>query len=332
MKRSAVVAIIAEVAAELGVRVVVEPGARFSARVELPDGRRRYMRDAVFDLNGAGATEVARDKDFASFFLRQSGFPVPEGRAFCTTRWARRIGSPESFDTAWRYAKQLGLPVIVKPNGKSQGSGVTLAPNKREFHSAVRLASTDERMYLVQRRYMGNDFRIVALDGDVISAYERVPLRVTGDGVRSIAELLQRRQDEFIARGRDTRLRIPDPRVTAVLRRARLTLDSVIEEGRELVLTDAANLSAGGEAIDRTNDLHPGWRQLAADIASEMSLRYVGVDVLTATPLSQVPGAYIILEVNAAPGLDHYAAVGAKQQELVRNLYERVLRALIDLP
>jgi len=46
--------------------------------------------------------------------------------------------------------------------------------------------------------------------------------------------------------------------------------------------------------------------------------------------ISQVPhvGAYWIIEINAAPGLDHYATIGKAQQKIVENLYLEVLKVM----
>src|SRR4051794_9783936 len=102
---------------EIGLDVVVEPVWGRAARLDLGERGRRYVRGTVSDLNGAGATEIANDKEWAAYFLAQLGYPVPEGEAFLSWDWAERIGSDRTPAAATRYALELGLPVIVKPNG-----------------------------------------------------------------------------------------------------------------------------------------------------------------------------------------------------------------------
>ena len=60
---------------------------------------------------------------------------------------------------AYRFAQRLGFPVIVKPNSKSQGCGVTKVFTKREFDEAVRFICERENVFLVQRVAQGNDYR-----------------------------------------------------------------------------------------------------------------------------------------------------------------------------
>jgi len=167
------------------------------------------------------------------------------------------------------------------------------------------------------------------LDGEVISAYERMPLAVTGDGRSSVAKLLSAKQAAFVKEGRDTVLKPDDPRITAMLRMLKLTRRSVLEKGRSVRLLPNANLSTGGDARDVTSTLHPKWKKLAVRIARDMNLRYIGIDVMTEDELSDVPGDYTLIEVNAAPGLDNYASIGEAQMSVVRELYRKVLLALL---
>lgn len=328
MKESFVIPILRELAQELGFVLEVEPRFGYAARVVLPDGRTRYLRNTVFDLNGAGSTDIAKDKDYASFFLAKSGYPVPEGESFHTREWAKKIASDRTPERAWEYAQRLGLPVIVKPNSKSQGAGVSLPRTKRDFFRAVARASQSERVFLVQRFVPGKDYRIVVLDSEVISAYERLPLAVTGDGRSTVLQLLEAKQREFDAMGRDTKLVLDDPRITETLHDGGRTRQSVLADGERIRLLPNANLSTGGDARDVTADLHPAWKTLAAQIARDMNLRYIGIDVITDTELLAPPGTYVVLEINAAPGLDNYAAMGETQVRIVRDLYRRVLLAM----
>jgi D-alanine-D-alanine ligase-like ATP-grasp enzyme len=329
MKLCFISPILAELASEMDIELHVDPRYGYVGQLRLPNGTTRYFRSTVFDLNGAGATEVAKDKDYASFFLSKLGYPVPTGDSFHTERWYKAIGSDRTPERGWEYAQTLGLPVIVKPNSKSQGAGVALVHTKEEFFEAVEHASHHERVFLVQKPVVGKDYRIVVLDGEVISAYERIPLTVTGDGTSTILQLLREKQKVFEETKRDTIINPNDPRIISMLRRKNYSLTSILEAGTSVILLPNANLSTGGDAIDVTPEIHRDWKELAAKIAHDMNLRYIGIDIMTEVPLSERPAKYTVIEVNAAPGLDNYAAIGEKQNEVVRELYRKVLLALV---
>jgi D-alanine-D-alanine ligase-like ATP-grasp enzyme len=57
-----------------------------------------------------------------------------------------------------------------------------------------------------------------------------------------------------------------------------------------------------------------------------MGLRLCGVDLMIEGDISQKPGTYHVLEINSAPGLDHYAKIGKAQEKVVEDLYLQVLK------
>lgn len=328
-KGTLVTTVLEKVAKQLGVEMHIEPRWGYVGQICLPDGRKRYFRNTNLDLNVLGASEIARDKAYADFFLRRMGYPVITGRAFCTRRWVKAIGCRLGPDAAFRYAQRLGFPVIVKPNSKSQGVGVFKVANKREFYRAVKAIEGNERMFLVQRIVTGHDYRIVVLDGKVISVYERLPLTVTGDGRTTVKGLLERKQRQFKAIGRDTKIKINDPRIVTELKRRGMRLASRPSAGQVIALLPNANLSTGGDAIDITDHVHPDWRRFAKRLARDMNLRFIGIDVMSKRTLDEKPGSFVVIEVNAAPGLDNYATMGKKQERIVEDLYRKVLQSLL---
>ncbi len=322
--------ILRKIAPRLGATVLIEPEWGVVGQITFKSGRRSYFRYNTVDLNPVGSSDVAKDKDYANFFMRRLGYPtIPGSKTFFSDEWARAIGSPRrNIDAAYRHARQLGFPVIVKPNSGSQGLGVSLVYSKREFYQALRVVFKGDRVALVQRQVQGRDYRIVVLEEKVISAYERIPLNVVGDGRLTIRQLLEKKQRQFIAARRDTQVKIDDTRMALKLQRQGLTLRSIPAVGFRVYLLDNANLSAGGEAVDVTDKAHPDIKKLAVRLTKDMGLRLCGVDLIVEGDINKEPGTYWILEVNAAPGLDHYARTGRAQKKIVEDLYFQVLTKL----
>lgn len=332
MKPSFVAPIIKKLARRAGVKVFLEPNYHYAGQIEFADGQRKYFKGTCFDLNPLGAAEIAKDKAYATFFMRRLGYNTIEGESFFTPQWCKVIKSNRGPDMAYRYACALGLPVIVKPNALSQGAGVCKVYNKREFQQAVRSFSERDRVFLVQRVVEGKDYRIVVLDDEVISAYERIPLSVVGDAASSVKKLLEKRQQHFGRTGRDTVIKMADFRIANCLQRQSLSIDYVPRAGERITLLDNANLSSGGDAVDVTRSMHVSFRHLATKLTSDMGLRFCGVDLIIVNGTIEQPcNKYCILEVNAAPGLDHYADIGKQQKKVVDDLYLKVLQAMKGL-
>lgn len=320
--------IFSEIAPRIGAQILLEPVWKIAGQITFPSGRRRYFRFSSIDLNSLGASEVAKDKDYANYFMRSMGYNTIVGDTFFSPDWGRKIGVDKGVVQAKQYANEIGYPVVVKPNSGSQGRHVTVALNDEELEQALEAAFTADRVALVQRLVPGRDYRIVVLDDLVISAYERIPLNVEGDGAHSIGELMDIKQEQFEKDGRDTVLKHDDPRIDQKIARYGLTRASIPQRGERVYLLDNANLSSGGDAVDVTSELHPTIADLAIRLTKDMGLRLCGVDILIPGNPSEPLAEYTIIEVNAAPGLDHYARVGAEQKEIVEAMYLRVLQSM----
>lgn len=322
--------ILPRIARKIGARVITEPTYGYVGQILFKNGKKKYFRVSTLDINTVGAADIAKDKAYAKFFMNGMGYSVAKGKTFFRNNFAKAIGSKNTIKAAWRYAQKVGLPVIVKPNSLSQGFGVAKVSNKQSFFRAARACFKEDRVMLVEEVLQGKDYRIVVLDKKVISAYQRLPLAVVGDGKSSIKKLLQKLQKEFIKTGRDTVINDRDPRIKEVLARSGKTVASVPKKGEQVSLLDNANLSTGGMAVDVTNLLDKSIAKLAIELTADMGLRLCGVDLMLSKDIS-IPLSkqkYWVLEVNAAPGLDHYFETGKKQEKIVAAMYLEVLKAM----
>ena len=311
-----------------GVTLHIEPNWKVVGQIVTADGRKRYYRNTCFDLNSLGSTEIAKDKDYASYFMKKMGYPVIEGKTFFSNTWCKQVKSTRNIDKAYQYAHKLGFPVFVKPNSKSQGNSVAKVYTKKELYRALRRIFRIDNVALVQKVATGKDYRIVVLDDTIISAYERIPLYVVGDGKSSIKSLLERKQRLFARSGRDTVIKPHDPRIKEKLSRAHLSFATVPVRGEKVFLLDNANLSCGGDALDVTSEMHEDFRLMAVRLTRDMGLRFCGVDIMVQGDIRQPMDRWCVIEINAAPGIDNYAASGKKQQKIVEDLYLKVLQSI----
>lgn len=307
--------------------MLIEPDYQFVAQLTLSDGQKKYVSTHIDGINGAGATEIARDKTYTLYFLEQMGYSVPEGRAFFSQGYADFLGSDKNAQAAWSYAESLGFPVIVKPNSKNQGRGVWNIHSREEFDAAIQDQNWVD-IYRVERYCPGRDHRIVIYCDECICAYERVPLSISGDGSSTIRTLLEQKNNSLFEQQRLLEIDLLDRRMQWSLKRNALSLDSVLESGRVLTLLNNANLSSGGDAKDVTEIIHPSYIECAKKCARDMGLRLCGLDMLIDGDARE-EHPYTILEVNAGPGLAHYASLGKSQMQCVQNLYKKIFNAII---
>lgn len=271
--------------------------------------------------SGILGVELACDKEGTKTILRDSGIPVPKGT---TIRYFDELQDA--------IADVGGYPIVIKPLDGNHGRGITIDINDWDHAvEAYDLANKESksRAIIVERYYKGSDHRILVINGKLVAVAERIPAHVIGDGQHTIEELIKiTNEDPNRGDGHDnvlTKITL-DKTALDVLSRQGYKLDSVLEEGKIAYLRATANLSTGGIAVDRTDDIHPENIWLMERVAKIIGLDIAGIDVVTldiTKPLREVDG--VIVEVNAAPGFRMHVA---PSRGLPRNVAAPVLDML----
>jgi cyanophycin synthetase len=258
--------------------------------------RQRRIQAAEIDATGAIAETIAQDKELTKKLLDAAGVPVPLGRV---------VTDPEG---AWTAAREIGLPVVLKPLDGNQGKGVTVnLATKEQIIAGFNAAREFGHEILVERYLAGHDYRLLVIGDKLVAAARRDPPIVVGDGVRTVRQLVdQVNLDPRRGNGHATsltRIRFDDIALGSLAKQG-LDADSVPDKGRRVVLRNNANLSTGGTATDVTDDVHPEVAARAIAAAHMVGLDICGVDLVcdgVLKPMEEQHGG--VVEVNAAPGL-----------------------------
>lgn len=312
--------------------VEVEPEFGYVTRIKYRDGGVRMTRGNDVGLNAGATDAVAKDKGYTRYFLAKNGFCIPDGQTFIMPWWLSQIRVDSqvvrsSHDVLPYVENVIGYPVYVKPIDGSMGRNVWKCQDSEHIAEVLDTYERERvRVALVERDVAMPDYRLVVLDGTLISAYHRVPLTVVGNGTSNIERLMTDLQESFWKVGRKTKVHGSDRRISLRLAELGIDLTHTPDCGEVIRLLDISNLSAGGNAIEMTHAVAPRWRELAVSVAHEFGLRFCGID-LACNDLAIDDGDYYVIEVNATPGLDHYGAVGEEQDRIVRDLYARVLNS-----
>ncbi|KUK08211.1 MAG: UDP-N-acetylmuramyl tripeptide synthase, partial [Caldanaerobacter subterraneus] len=263
------------------------------------------------------AVDIASDKILTKKILKDHGLPVPEGDVAYNEEEAISI------------AEELGYPVVIKPYNGNQGKGVHLNISSREeVVIAYRNAKNYSDLVMVEKQIRGRHYRVLVVGEKVVAVAERIPAHVIGDGVHTVKELIEiENKNPLRGNGHEkplTKITV-DAVSKMVLQKQGLTLDDVPRKGRKVFLRESANLSTGGIAIDRTDEIHPHNIEIAVRAAKAIGLDIAGIDITMEDirkPLSATNGA--IIEINASPGIrmHHYPSKGKP-----RN----VAKAIVDM-
>ncbi len=263
--------------------------------VQLGTGRhQKRIRATITSDTGFLGVETADSKRLSTLMLRAAGVPVPETLA------------TDKLSEALEFFHHRGRPVVVKPGEGQLGRGVSLdLQDDGQVRDAFAWATRFDDQVLVQEYVPGHTYRLLVVNYRFVAAAELAPPTVTGDGRRTLRELvehLNRQPDRGVGdKARLSRVEIDELTLRLLAGRG-YTPESVPHAGEAVPLKVSGSLRGGGSARDVTGEVHPFNRFLAERAAHVIGLNIAGLDVVAPTlKESLLDTGGVFIEANAAP-------------------------------
>ncbi len=294
-------------------------------------GRRLNFKWGRSPIASGVSLSICSYKEATRRLLERVDVPVPRGRVFAV----------DEVDKALDYADRIGYPVVCKPVAGLRGIGVVSNIRSRDelvqaldLYAKSELGSDD---FVIEQHITGSDYRIVVIGGHVVAAVVREPASVVGDGIHTIADLVEyknrvRRLNPHL---RSRPIRFSDA-MAYQLAQAGLTYSSVPDPGQRVVLANSANLSQGGDSFEIAHELHPSIRETALRAVEAVpGLGFCGLDMLIEDhrkPVDEQQATVIELNAHAAIGSAQYPMWGTPTP-VARLFFEECARAYgVELP
>ena len=258
--------------------------------------RQRWVNATLFAHTRWLGARLARDKHAASRWLARAGLPVAPQATL------------SSIEQVHQFISIHGFPVVLKPRAFEGGYGVHAdLRDMDEVYGALRALERLKTALIIEKHVPGRDFRITVAGGRVISILERQPAGVTGDGQRTISELVDVTNADPRRSGSPTSTLAPitlDAESERLMRHAGVTAGTVLEAGRWLRLKAAGNVKQGGIPVRYDGVMHEDNLDLALRASRICDVDPSGVDLLLPDPArSWLQGGAAICEVNAQPSV-----------------------------
>ncbi|HYD73682.1 MAG TPA: hypothetical protein VEF55_11115 [Candidatus Binatia bacterium] len=259
---------------------------------EVRDGERRAVFAAgagtPYALNDARAASLARDKAFCAEVLQRAGVPVLPGEMFFVTkRWAEMRGPGRELEDALAYAERAAYPIFCKPISASNGLYAEVIESADAFADYLTRVAHEHFAVLIQPYVRADEYRVFVLEGHALFSYRKSAPQVVGDGVSTLAALVE-------AMPRD-----PYQPVRKLHGRdgagQRLGLGDVPGKGQRVGLEGPANRAAGGGAEALTDGAPQAMGEVACAAAKALHLKLAAVDMF------DLGGDYTAIEVNSNP-------------------------------
>ncbi|HJE19778.1 MAG TPA: ATP-grasp domain-containing protein [Aliicoccus persicus] len=285
-------------------------------RLKIFDGDhevKTYQKN-VYQNNSEFGFKISNDKFLTEKYLKLANIPT-----------SNSILLRESeIDIAHRHIEAGNKRYVVKPIALMNGIGVFTDVNLDNLNEVWDECFTIQKRrkvkaprVLVQDYIEGYEVRVIVTEGKALSATIRTPAYVIGDGQKTIQDLInnkneKRKQNGFFA---NKLIKLND-QLTDFLASQGLSMDTVLESERLVVLNPVSNLVNGGENIVITDFVKKEILELAeAGVAAMPGIQTAGVDILL-NDLNDTEA--VILEINKAPAfqLNYYPYIGEPQYPL----------------
>jgi cyanophycin synthetase len=206
--------------------------------------------------------------------------------------------------------------VVIKPRTGTGGAGITTGiRTEKELQTAVVQAQLVDEEVLIQQQVEGEDYRLLFIDYKFVAAVKRVPATITGDGKRSVLQLIKDSNAEISMLWSNIRKGITGADITlgsisktpikeVISARGKDFLEHIPARGEDLQVVDKANVSLGGQTHDVTDIVNKDLTDKLSAILRNIAMPLCGIDVLSTDIVNTSDNqASYVIELNGAPGL-----------------------------
>ncbi len=254
-------------------------------------------RCSWYPQNNATAATLASDKYFTNRILEDAGVATLGGEYFFLHERRRSHRAPgHEREDAFAYLRELGGKAFAKPLLGSRGDFAKIIGGEALLGYLDEVSQYYDSI-LIQPIATGSEYRLFLLDDEVVYSARKYPPFVSGDGVRSIGDLLIAHNEALRWRGLSPVSATPDA-----------SLSIVLPKGERWEIPGRMNLSAGGTMV---LEAHP-------------SLRVAAVDMFTG--IGGEPDAMRVIEVNSNPSIRLLEESG--RSDLILKIWRHTFSAI----
>ncbi len=259
-------------------------------------------------INPHFAAELTIDKARTQNILTAAGLRVPNGDYFFVSGAYRKKG--KGLNEALTYARKLGFPVFIKPNrGKAAKLSTAIYSAQKLKESLAKIAQIDS-IVLIQELLHLPEYRIVAVDGEIQYCFRKIRPQITGDGLKTIAELVR----DFNAKLPKSVADLNSHFMTNQLKQRNLNPASILKPGASLPLSSVSNRWAGGSTAAYSERMSKASQTWLKKVSQILNLRVMALDLFAEGPIDN-PENFIIIEANHNPG--HLVIPPQKAREII---------------
>lgn len=273
------------------------------------DGKTRFISGYKFDSNSHGLGLIADDKYALYEVLKSKNIPIIEHKIVYnkTNNLDYAIGC-NTYEYVKEYFHKNNENIVIKPNEGTCGKNVFNITDVNEIDIILdKIFLKNFSISICPFYKIKHEYRAIMLDGENALLYAKYLPVVTGDGQKSIRQLLlDFNYDYFVNKLDDSKY------------------DEVLPKNKTFEYSWKFNLSQGSIA-KKVNDkiLQDRLIKIAKQVCNEINLKFGSVDIIETTD-----NELLVLEVNSGVMLENYVRLNPQEYTTVKNIYRNAIKSL----
>ena len=273
------------------------------------DGKTRFISGYKFDLNSHGIGLIADDKYALYEVLKSKNIPVIEHKIVYNkmNNLDYAIGC-NTYDYVKEYFEKNNNNIVIKPNDGTCGKNVFNVTDVNEIDIVLdKIFLKNYSISMCPFYKIKHEYRAIMLDGENKLLYTKYLPIVTGDGNKTIRQLLlDFNYDYFIDKLEDSKY------------------DKVLPKNKTFEYNWKFNLSQGSIA-KKLNDklLQDRLIKIAKQVCKEINLKFGSIDIIETTN-----NELLVLEVNSGVMLENYIRLNPNEYIYAKDIYRNAIKNL----
>ncbi|MDN5304525.1 MAG: glutamate--cysteine ligase [Fusobacteriaceae bacterium] len=296
---------------ELSTQIVLKEAIKRGIKFEILDReenfilldngiKKEYIKQATkTSLDSYSTVLIMENKLVTKKVLEKNNIKVPFGEHYIDINKAKKD-----------YYKYRDMKIVVKPKSTNFGLGISIfteKPNQNDYEKAIEIAFKEDNSILIEEYIEGKEYRFVVMGDRVVAILHRVPANVKGDGIKTIKELVEEKNKDFL-RGEGYKKPLEKIKLGEVeqmfLKNQNKSIDYIPQKNEIVYLRENSNISTGGDSIDYTDIIPEIYKEIAIQSAKAVDAKICGVDMMIKDINNINPeGNYAIIELNFNPAI-----------------------------
>ncbi len=261
------------------------------------DGKTRFISQFYFDNNRCGVARILDEKYALYETLKYFNIPVAKHHLLYAS-------TPK--EDVLKLFHKYNDNVVVKPNIGSQGRGVYNAQNEEELFTKMdELFANNPSISLCPCYDIDMEYRVIILNGNPELIYGKIKPIVTGDGQKTIKELLLDFNNHYFI-DKD----LPN---------------DILPKGEKYVYNWKFNLSRGAiSTLDIPESKKAKLKDIAKMVYDKLNIAFCSIDII------ETKGEFMVLEINSGIAIDKFTYQHENGRKIALDVYGKAIDALFN--